>query len=45
MKLTITDLRVTPVSVPHIEPEFMSTGLRKGVTQILLEIETNPGIN
>lgn len=30
MKLTITDLKVAPVSVPHIEPEFMSTGLRKG---------------
>lgn len=44
MKLSITDLKVTPVSVPHIKPEFISTGLRKGVTQILVELTTNQGI-
>ena len=42
--MKITDLKTTLVSVPHIEPEFISTGMRKGVTQCLIEVETDAGI-
>jgi L-alanine-DL-glutamate epimerase-like enolase superfamily enzyme len=42
--VTITDLKTTVVSVPHIEPEFISTGMRKGVTQIIVEVYTDSGI-
>jgi len=42
--MKIVDVKTTILSVPHVEPEFTSTGLRKGVTQILIEIETDEGI-
>lgn len=42
--MKITDLSTTLLSVPHLEPEFISTGIRKGVTQCLVEIETDQGI-
>ena len=42
--MKITDLKVTLLSVPHREPEFVSSGIRKGVTQALVEIETDEGI-
>lgn len=40
----VTDLKTTIVSVPHVEPEFISTGMRAGVTQILVEVFTDEGI-
>lgn len=42
--MKITDLKTTILSVPHIEPEFISTGMRKGVTQVLIEVATDEGI-
>ena len=42
--MKITDVKTTLLSVPHLEPEFVSTGIRKGVTQALIEIETDKGI-
>ena len=42
--MKITDLKTTLVSVAHTEPEFISTGMRKGVTQCLIEVETDSGI-
>ena len=42
--MKITDVKTTLLSVPHLEPEFVSTGIRKGVTQALIEIETDEGI-
>ena len=42
--MKITEVRTTPLSVPHVEPEFTSTGMRKGVTQVLVEIETDEGV-
>lgn len=42
--MRITELRTTLLSVPHIEPEFISTGMRKGVTECLIEIDTDEGI-
>lgn len=42
--MKITDLKTTLVSVPHVEPEFISTGIRKGVTQVLIEVFTDEGI-
>ena len=42
--MKITDLKTTLVSVPHTEPEFISTGMRKGVTQCLIELETDEGV-
>ena len=41
--MKITDLKTTLVSVPHVEPEFISTGMRKGVTQVLVEVLTDSG--
>jgi len=40
----IIDLKTTVLSVPHIEPEFISTGVRNGVTQVLVEVFTDAGI-
>jgi len=40
----ITDLKTTILSVPHVEPEFISTGMREGVTQVLIEVYTDEGI-
>src|SRR4051794_13266429 len=40
----ITDVRTTIVSVPHLEPEFISTGMRYGVTEAIVEVETDAGI-
>jgi L-alanine-DL-glutamate epimerase-like enolase superfamily enzyme len=40
----ITELKTTIVSIPHNEPEFISTGSREGVTEILVELETDEGI-
>ena len=42
--MKITDLKTTPLSIPFKEPEYVSTGLRRGVTQLLVEIETDEGI-
>lgn len=42
--MKITKLRTTILSVPFIEPEFVSVGTRKGVTQVLIELETDEGI-
>jgi L-alanine-DL-glutamate epimerase-like enolase superfamily enzyme len=42
--MKITGLKTTLLSVPYREPEFISTGIRKGVTQCLVEIETDAGI-
>jgi L-alanine-DL-glutamate epimerase-like enolase superfamily enzyme len=42
--MKITELKTTLLSVPHREPEFISTGMRFGVTQCLIEIETDEGI-
>jgi L-alanine-DL-glutamate epimerase-like enolase superfamily enzyme len=42
--MKITDLKTTLVSVPHLEPEFISTGIRKGVTQVLIEVFTDEGV-
>ena len=44
VSMKITDLKTTLVSVPHTEPEFISTGMRKGVTQCLIEVETDEGV-
>ena len=42
--MRIIDLRTTLLSVPHREPEFISTGTREGVTQALIEIQTDEGV-
>ncbi len=42
--MKITNVKTTLLSVPHREPEFISTGMRRGVTQCLIEIETDEGI-
>lgn len=42
--MKIIDVKTTLLSVPHLYPEFTSTGIRKGVTQCLIEIATDEGI-
>ena len=42
--MKISDIKTTWVNLPHKEPEFLSTGYRYGVTQILVEVETDEGI-
>jgi L-alanine-DL-glutamate epimerase-like enolase superfamily enzyme len=42
--MKITKLKTTTLSVPYREPEFVSVGTRRGVTEILVEIETDEGI-
>lgn len=42
--MMITDLKTTLVSVARTEPEFTSPGMRKGVTQCLIEVETDSGL-
>ncbi len=42
--MKVTDLKTTLLSIPHKEPEYVSTGIRRGVTELLIEIETDEGI-
>ncbi len=42
--MKIISIKTTIVAVPHNEPEFISTGMRKGVNEVLIEIETDEGI-
>lgn len=42
--MKVTGLKTTLLSVPYLEPEFISTGKRNGVTECLIEIETDEGI-
>jgi L-alanine-DL-glutamate epimerase-like enolase superfamily enzyme len=42
--MKIIGIKTTIVAVPHNEPEFMSTGMRRGVNEVLVEIETDEGI-
>jgi L-alanine-DL-glutamate epimerase-like enolase superfamily enzyme len=43
--MRITDLVTTVVSIPYLEPEFVSVGTRKGVTEVLVEIKTDEAFN
>jgi L-alanine-DL-glutamate epimerase-like enolase superfamily enzyme len=42
--MKVIGIKTTIVAVPRNEPEFISTGMRRGVNEILIEIETDEGI-
>ena len=42
--MKITDVRTTPVSIPFKKPEIWSMGRRVGVSNVIIEIETDRGL-
>jgi L-alanine-DL-glutamate epimerase-like enolase superfamily enzyme len=42
--MKITDIKLTPVTVPFTEPEVWSGGSRPGITSIIVEVLTGEGI-
>lgn len=42
--MRITDMKVTPVSVPFKEREMFSFGYREGLSNVIVEIKTDEGI-
>lgn len=42
--MKITEIKLTPVTVPFTEPEVWSGGSRPGITSIIVEVSTSDGI-
>ena len=42
--MKITDIKLTPVTVPFTEPEVWSGGSRPGITSVIVEVLTSEGI-
>ena len=42
--MKITDVRTTIVSIPFKKPEIWSMGRRVGVSNVIIEIETDTGL-
>lgn len=42
--MIITDVRLTPVSVPFIQPEVWHFGRRNGISNVVIEVSTDTGL-